>query len=320
MNENKIAKRSAIVRLMIWLVVGVILVGVLCVALMAQGRDSGSILNLGTVNFFNGEVYADPNSYNVGNRTYSEKVSDIDISWASGRIDLAVWDGDEVKIEESGAGENEDNFMRSKVEGGKLIIKFVKSGRGLFKVYPEKTLKVYLPEDIANNLNVLGIDTASGAVSALGISAKTVDIDTASGNVDLEGIFGDIAVDAASAQVTIRGTADDVEVSAASGDLDIRGEFNSLELDAVSGNVIVETFKTLPVKIDVEAVSGNIAMTLPDIESGFEATIDTVSGRLTSNIGAGQKLVHGDGIARYDFESVSGNVNITVKIIPNTRG
>ena len=61
-------------------------------------------------------------------------------------------------------------------------------------------------------------------------------------------------------------------------------------------------------------------MTLPDIESGFEANIDTVSGRLTSNVGEGRRLIHGDGIARYDFESVSGNVNITVKIIPNTRG
>ena len=72
------------------------------------------------------------------------------------------------------------------------------------------------------------------------------------------------------------------------------------------------TSSVTPQKIDMESVSGDISVSIPG-NSEFEAENDSVSGDLTCSFAGTKKddkFVCGSGINRYDFDTVSGDVEI----------
>lgn len=81
--------------------------------------------------------------------------------------------------------------------------------------------------------------------------------------------------------------------------------------DSVSGDCHI-TSSVTPQKIDMESVSGDISVSIPS-NSEFEAENDSVSGDLTCSFAGTKKddkFVCGSGINRYDFDTVSGDVEI----------
>lgn len=80
-------------------------------------------------------------------------------------------------------------------------------------------------------------------------------------------------------------------------------------LDTVSGNL---TFNGSAERINSDSVSGDISVSIPS-NSEFEAENDSVSGDLTCSFAGTKKddkFVCGSGINRYDFDTVSGDVEI----------
>ncbi|MDD6847516.1 MAG: DUF4097 family beta strand repeat-containing protein [Oscillospiraceae bacterium] len=68
--------------------------------------------------------------------------------------------------------------------------------------------------------------------------------------------------------------------------------------------------------IDMESVSGNVNITIPEKIGGFTADYDTVSGDFSTDFSVktiGNSHTYGDGSAEFDFETVSGDIKITAK-------
>ncbi len=335
---DKSVKVGGIIKLIVWSVVLVTLVSLFGVMLTGNSFD---FIKIGNISFLGGYIYDDSETYNVGDAEYSDAVHSLDISWIAGSVDIVVSDGDTIKLIESGASENDEDLMRSKVENGCLIVKFADSGVKLFGKQQPKALTVSIPASMCGSVQTLSVDsasscltvdgaygdgnesvfsfdridvdTASGGVNVKCKSALEVDVDTTSGEVALNGDFGTVEVDAVSADVKIEGSANKLNLEAVSGSVYVDGEVVSSNIGTVSGAVVIKTYTSLPSSLEIETVSGSVELSLPDIESGFEARIDAVSGDMYFNGNKTGYYKHGSGVASYNFESVSGNVTINLR-------
>lgn len=104
--------------------------------------------------------------------------------------------------------------------------------------------------------------------------------------------------------------ADELEISVVSANV-YASELNVNELDfeTVSGNGNFE-FAVSPVKIDTEAVSGDVNITLPSDVSGYSVSKSTVSGSFRAkDFDNSEKF--GDGSVIIKSESVSGSINLS---------
>lgn len=312
-NNNRSA---AIVKLVIWSVVALILTAIFATMLML---DSNGIIrfSLGQGSIF----YNDPDSYSIGNVSYSDKITSIAVDWAEGKIDLVVWDGDEVKLEESGHGDDERYMMRSRVDGDDLEIKFAKSGLRWDSANLKKTLVIYIPKDLALTLHEIDISAAAAEVTVGAeedasevIVCDRIQLESASGDLKLMGVKADeVSVSAASASLSFNGKADEISVGGVSGALSICGDVEEISVEAVSATVTLKLDRT-PSEINVETVSGNVDISLPDDGDGFVAELNGISGSLEYNSkSVGRYHTVGRGIGDFDFETVSGKVSITTR-------
>lgn len=336
---DKRAIGGAIVKLVAWSLVLVILVGLFALMLLGNAFD---FIKIGNISFFSSYVYDDPESYNVGNIEYSEAVDSLDISWIAGSVNIVVSEDDKVRLSEGGVEDDDELLMRSKVVSGRLIVKFADSGISVWgNNRNPKNLTVYIPASMCGNMENLlldsasstltvdgengdsgekifsfdkiDVDTASGTIKIKCNRASLVDVDTASGDILLEGSFGEVDVDAASADVKLYGSADVLTLDAVSGRVEVNGEIGEGEVGAISGAVKIKTYTTLPKRLDVETVSGNVELTLPDIESGFQAKHEGSSGKMICDGIKTSYYKHGEGKAIYEFETASGDVVINIK-------
>ena len=320
MTEEK-RRNRAIVKLVIWSVVLCILFSLF----MSLMSDRGNIFNFGWIggdfSIFGGIIY-DDNNYNVGSHIYSKNdsinVKTIDINWTSGSLNINVYDGDEIKCEEEGQGDDTDNFMRTKIENGKLVIKPIKSGLSWWRHTPRKTLNVYLPKYVAESLDTLDIDSASAKIFVSNINAKLFRLDTASGNVNLsDSSIGKLDVDSASCDVQISNTKiSDIDLDTASGDLTMSsGSVERITVDSASGNVDIYS-EIMPTQVDIDTASGDTTLHIPFEEDGFIMKGDTASGRLRVKYLAGTSIESKDNIHvlngryKYDLDSASGDFEI----------
>lgn len=104
--------------------------------------------------------------------------------------------------------------------------------------------------------------------------------------------------------------ADELEISVVSAnvyasDLNV----NELDFETVSGNGNFE-FAVSPVKIDTEAVSGDVNITLPSDVSGYSVSKSTVSGSFRAKDFDNSEK-YGDGSVIIKIESVSGSINLS---------
>ena len=334
--ENR-AKNGAIVKLIVWSVVLVLLVSLTAGMLVGEAFEG---FRFGVITFGGSYTYDDCESYNTGNMEYRDtEVEIIDLSCITGTVNVSVWEESYVKLEETGAGDRDEDQMRSRVENGVLTVKFMKSGVRAYTNTLSKVLTLRIPAEMAESLQNLNIDgasaklimdgtlgeenrlcvrgvdveTASGAVDIKCKRIMSLDVDTASGNVMLEGTFGVIDVDAASADVTVKGMVDSIDIDTASGRVEIDGDVEKAKIDAVSGAVTLNAHTVLPKSLELDAVSGNAEISLPDIEYGFVATMDSASGKMTCNGSKSDYYTYGKGQAEYEFSSVSGSVRITIR-------
>ena len=105
------------------------------ISIMAAMLMAGCSVNNSKVGF----EYDHPERYQSGDATYTQPVSDIDIDWYGGDIDIVYGDGPEVRIREESVGELTDTFRVHHYldEEGCLNIQVCKSGKN----YDSKRLK-----------------------------------------------------------------------------------------------------------------------------------------------------------------------------------
>lgn len=331
--SGKEGRGGMITRLVIWAVVGATLLPLLVFGMNGDKPDWLHILGIYTA--IDDDYHADSEEYQVGNAEYEEHIHSIDVAWEAGSVKFELWDGDTVKLEESGAGENERDFMRSCVKNGILTVKYSGQAFQFLDSRPRKFLTVYLPCGSAWQYKELSVQTASADImlgcdgEELCVGFEEIGIDTASGDISIAQMFAQaLEVDAASGSVWIGDQSfDSVDVDTASGDVVLEGsKIREAHIDCASGAInyydaelekgffetssggirLVSAEGVLPGRLEIDTVSGNVEIFLPDVKSGFVTEMDSVSGLFFG------ERTYGDGRAVYHFDTVSGNVSVSV--------
>ena len=295
MSNKKNNRGGAIVRLVIWSVVLLILVAILVLGLIFK---NGFILDgVISFSFLPSYTYENASKYIAGNTSFLDEVKNLDIEWTSGELKIFVYDGDEVMLEESGAGDHDENKMRTYLSDGTLHVRYAKSGIRLFGNIPVKDLIIYLPEKYALALDRVNIKIVSADMDTEGkMVCRELDVESVSGKINLDEIY-----------------AANAEMETVSGNITARGEITDIDVDSVSAKLNLILTST-PRSLEAESVSGNIEITLPRSGNGFHAKLDSTSGDMSvDGEDVGRIYKHGNCAASFNFDTVSGDVKIDLQ-------
>ena len=290
---NSSAKRSVFVALIALVLAVFAAFGAGCVF-------GGSILGLVNENDY------DETGYEIGDRVLKESFDEIEIHWTIGKVTV-VCAKEGFSVEEK-EGLTEDEQMRSKVENGKLTVRFWKPLYSAAKLSGDKELIVTVPE----NLKKISISSVSAKVVSQNLSATEIDIETVSGAVDIEKVVATSAdFSSVSGGISVKNLiAENAGLDSTSGSLYAGGvQAKKLSLGSVSGKITAE-LEALE-NLEAESVSGFVNVTLS--ENGGVVKHSTTSGGFSTDLqykNEGGKLVFGDGECKIFIETTSGSVRI----------
>ncbi|MBQ8383396.1 MAG: DUF4097 family beta strand repeat protein [Clostridia bacterium] len=288
-------------------------------------------------NLFTNGIYAEDDSYSVGNTTLSaDGITNIDLGWGAGSVTVKVGKGSSIELTETADGTVEEkDRVCWKVENGTLMIRCGKREGLLLSVfgldYPQKSLTLTIPASLVEQLGtvrirvasanvtagdlharLLEVDTASGTVKLNNVAANTIELNTASGDLYGTSLTADrMEISGASAKqsftdCTVSGT---VECDTASGSFFYSGSLGSLDADTASGNI--ELHLTAPARsIEMDSASGDLTVILPSDFPGLTAEMDSASGDLIFDFAVryqGDYAIYGDGSMKVEIDTASGN-------------
>ncbi len=306
--------KSAIARIIIWSVVAVLIGGFLVSALAFD--TFGTIFDHFNIGF--SSLRYDEEKYSKGNFTAEDEIETYKIYWIAGEIDISFYDGSVIRAEESSEHQiDDDNTMRYLIEDGVLTIRARKPGFSFrFGRKEQKRLTLQIPQALTGRVSLILVDSVSARVSLSDLSAEKFRLDNVSGNVMLRNAaFESMDLDTVSGNINCSDvTAALLKIDTVSGRCNFTGSVKKINFDSVSGGIYVDSSQ-FPEEIRTDTVSGGATFKIP-AEGGFTAHLDSVSGDLNCNasvISNGKSRKYGDGSAKYDFDSVSGDVSIHIK-------
>lgn len=197
----------------------------------------------------------------------------VEISNVQGRVTVTAWDQQVVKV--TGTIENDQTEFEFSGDQRHVVI----------KVRPESG-KSHRNHDEA----ILDIKVPAGA---------SLDINTVSADIDVQGVRGEQRLEAVSGGVTTVAYSEQLDVRTISGDAVINGTGGKARVDvqSVSGGV---TVRGVDGEVEAQSVSGNIEL---DLGTATRLSLETVSGNLKASLTLASD-------ARLDAESVSGHVDV----------
>jgi DUF4097 and DUF4098 domain-containing protein YvlB len=197
----------------------------------------------------------------------------VEISNVQGRVTVAAWDQQVVKV--TGTIENDQTEFEFSGDQRHVVI----------KVRPESN-KVHRGKDDA----ILDIKVPAGA---------SLDINTVSADIDVQGVRGAQRLEAVSGDVTTAAYGEQLDVRTISGDAVVNGTGGNarVEVESVSGDV---TVRGVDGELEAQSVSGNVEL---DLGTATRLQLETVSGNLKASLTLADA-------ARFDAESVSGDVDV----------
>ena len=274
-------KRNAIVRIVLFSILALSLVGVLIGGIAFKRYSAPGIIVRGTTE----APVVSRNHFNA------DEIDRLNIDWAAGKIVILPVEGSEIAVTEELLGEEDEMVL--KLDGSTLYVEYSENAVSLnFGSTHKKNLYITVPQDwICKELE---IDAASATVQAELLTIQKVESSTASGNHT----FRDCKVEK-------------LKLETVSGNLDYSGTLDKLDFGGVSAQADV-VLTNFPKSIDVETVSGDVNLTLPK-ECGFTLEKDSVSGHFSSELETRKengKYVYGDGQCKIDVEGVSASITI----------
>ena len=148
---------------------------------------------------------------------------------------------------------------------------------------------------MADGLDEIQIETVFSSQN-IGVSARELDISSVSG------------------RVSVIGTYRTVDVETVSGNVKFAGDFRNANFESVSARVDV-TLQKQADSLDMDTVSGDLTVVLPDSTTGFRVDTDSVSGYTDiQGFDCGSSHRWGDGSMDVNMESVSGKLLIEKEI------
>jgi len=188
----------------------------------------------------------------------------VEISTASGDCIIKTGAVDKITVDLKAQVEPADAFKPEILErGDRLVIKERWSGSSRGSVL--WTITVPAKTDIE-------CETASGNIELEGIAAA-LEISAASGDVTVEKCQGDIEIETASGNITLTDCEGEFEISAASGNINVSKIKGDIELSSASGDIDIEDSQGT---FEIETASGDIQTARLDLQS--ESEFSTASG------------------------------------------
>lgn len=210
------------------------------------------------------------------NTADASAISKISVEWGSGNINVSYYDGTEIQYDD-GLDANDDCALVSRIENGELKIYFQRNG--ISNIKEQKDLQINIPNSM---------------------TLREFDIECGSGNITVNGI-----------------SASSIELHSASGDINATGAFTSIDVETNSGNAQVTNTSETINKIDANSTSGNIEVTVPQSLKGFYMEYETVSGNISNDFGAQTNgssrngtATYGNGSTQIEVETVSGSFSL----------
>ena len=210
------------------------------------------------------------------NSADASSISKISVEWGSGNINVSYYDGTEIQYDD-GLDANDDCALVSRIENEELKIYFQRNG--ISNIKEQKDLQINIPNSM---------------------TLREFDIECGSGNITVNGI-----------------SASSIELHSASGDINATGAFTSIDVETNSGNAQVTNTSETINKIDANSTSGNITITVPQSLSGFYMEYETVSGSISNDFGAQTNgssrngtATYGNGSTQIEVETVSGSFSL----------
>lgn len=306
-------KSNAIIRIIIWSIVLVFLVGVL-VAFVAEERYLNDYTVATSPMASEAAIPLEPEvavptepvavASPVKPLPNEEKLvvdgrnlDGIEIEWVAGDITILPKDVQEITISESDV-KDEKYAMRWHVDDRTLEIDFCEeglmSGFGIsFGADISKDLYIYVPRDW--DCRNLEIDAASATVE---ISDMTI------GELDLDGADGIVRLN----NCDVR----DLDIDTASGNVFFSGALDALDFDAASANFTGE-FRNTPSRIDMDSMDGKLDITLPE-DCGYALSMEGMSKTFRSDFQGTENRngihIYGDGRCRIKVDGMSCEVAI----------
>ena len=220
----------------------------------------------------------DQDAYQSGSTAISDKVTALDIDWASGQVEVVTSGDQTVSLkEECDKDLSEDKQMHWYLDGTTLRVTATKPGTTVSEL-PSKKLVLSIPETV--DLAKCSFDVAATDLTVNLNKVGQLDVDAASGkaNMTVADLTGSASVDMAAGDVTL----------------------------SAGGK---------PSQISVDTALGDVTLCL-DEACGFTAEVDSVSGSFKSDLTTTENdgtYVHGDGACRIKVDTASGDVNVRAR-------
>lgn len=306
-------KQSAIIRIIAWSVV------VVALSVMLVLGINGSLWNHGWFSIgFNSSVnykYAD--RYQAGGAEFKgDEVSDLEVNWIDGSVQIEVYDGDTVQFSEtSNRNLEEKEKLHYYNYKGRLIIQYQKAEKSFYSLGGSnlnKQLTIKIPATTA--MGSVEVDTISSDSRIKGIAADKIEMDSTSGDCEVVSSYSkDFSFDSTSGSLTAKSliVEGELDTDTTSGNVKVEGSVQEANLDTVSGSMYIDS-DICPDKVVTDSTSGDVILTIPE-NNGFTYRKDSVSGSLECEFQVTQREDKGtykNGGALFSFDSVSGDMTI----------
>jgi DUF4097 and DUF4098 domain-containing protein YvlB len=286
-----------------------------------------ALISCSTGNFYDSWFNSD--SYIIGGGSSSaEEIDKITIDWISGKIKIITADVDEITFYEDCEIELvESKKMRYYISNGLLDIKYVAPKENLFSWNFDKTLTIAIPNSIDKTLEDIEIFSTSGGVNIENINSDVIYIESTSGDIEFDntsavdtkvystsgdidiygGEFGDLFIDKTSGDFNIEDcTVEELKIDKTSGNIDIGNiTVDNVVIESISGDMEFSAI-TMPSKIDITSVSGDVELIIPENE-GFKLNYLATAGSYTNEF-----ATTSDGDNEYVY--ANGENTIIIKI------
>ena len=308
-------KHNAILRIILWSVVIVLLLGILGSVLLGSAAfqmyksSSVSVTQIMETEKVNNiqppdettrvpknteaSVPAQVNTQDDVTTVPAAGIRELEIEWVSGNILIQSGDVAEIQISESGVTDA-DYVMQVRQKEEKLSIAFTQGTQSFLGlgIHGElsKDLTVVVPASWA--CEDLEIDVASAKVEIQGLTIRDLEFNGASGECN----FTDCTVDS-------------LDVNTASGDVYFTGSLRDFDCEAASASVYAK-LSNVPEEMDLETMSGLMDITLPE-DAGFTVSMESMKASFSSEFDTttqGNRYVCGNGRCKISVESMSGEV------------
>lgn len=290
-------KTNAIIRIVLFslaiLILGSILLGVVAYETFSFGVH--------TVRTDNEHIPAETERLSIetektGFAGNAADIQHLEIEWAAGSITiLPDYDSDQILVWESQVSK-EKYAMHVTQSGNKLKIEFTNEDRFYIGIgsneLDAKDLVISVPANWV--CSSLEIDAAAADVKVSCLTIGEVEFDGASGICTFEDCH-----------------IEKLNMDTASGDVEFTGTLQILDFDAMSAK-FTGTFKASPDRIDMDTMSGDLELYLPE-DCGFTLSLEAMSSDFHSDFATntqGNEYYYGNGRCRITVNAMSGDVEI----------